>query len=104
MPHHAAHYRIRLKRTAKKQPSKLIKRLVLAVAIIEPAMTLPQIYQIWVHHEAEGVSSTTWGLYISAAVVWLLYGIQLRDKPLIISSALWIVTEAAVVVGTLLYS
>ena len=103
MPHHAANYRIRLKRNAKKQPNKVIKRLVLAVAVIEPAMTLPQIYEIWVNHEAEGVSSTTWGLYISAAVVWLLYGIQLRDRPLIISSALWIVTEAAVVVGTLLY-
>jgi uncharacterized protein with PQ loop repeat len=104
MPHHSAHHWIRLKRLNKKQQKQLIKRSVLAIAVIEPAMTLPQIYEIWVKGQAEGVSSTTWGLYIGAAVIWLLYGIQLRDKPLMISSVLWILTEATVVVGTLLYS
>jgi uncharacterized protein with PQ loop repeat len=103
MPHHSAHHRARLKLLNKKQQKKLVKRSVLAIAVIEPAMTIPQIYEIWVKHEAGGVSSTTWGLYISAAIIWLLYGIQLKDKPLIISSFLWIITESAVVIGTLLY-
>lgn len=104
MPNHSAHHRVRILHLSKKQQKQLIKRTVLAIAVIEPAMTLPQIYEIWVKQQAEGVSSTTWGLYISAAVVWLLYGLQLKDKPLIISSVLWIITEVAVVVGTLIYS
>lgn len=78
--------------------------MVLAIAIIEPVMTLPQIYEIWIKQQAEGVSSTTWGLYIFAAIIWLMYGIQLRDRPLIISSFLWIITESAVLVGVLIYS
>jgi uncharacterized protein with PQ loop repeat len=104
MLHHFAYHRLRIKKLTQKQQKKLIKRSVLVVAVIEPAMTLPQIYEIWVKHRAEGVSSITWGLYISAAFVWLMYGIQLKDKPLIISSILWIITEAAVVTGTLIYS
>lgn len=105
MPHHSAHHRIRIKvkKLNKSQQRQLIKRSVLAVAIIEPVMTIPQIYEIWYRKQAMGVSTVTWSLYIGAAFVWLLYGIQLKDKPLIISSSLWIVTEAAVVAGTLFY-
>jgi len=104
MPHHSAHHWVRYKKLTKKQQKQLIRRTVLVVAIIEPLMTLPQIYEVWIKQQAEGVSSLTWGLYIVAGFIWLLYGIQLKDKPLIISSSLWIVTEAIVVVGVILYS
>lgn len=104
MPSHSAHHRIRIKHLTKAQQKQLIKRSVLAIAVIEPAMTLPQIYEIWFKHSASGVSAATWGLYIVAAFIWLMYGLQLKDKPLIISSTLWIITEAAVFVGTLIYS
>lgn len=103
MPHHSAHYRIRIKKLTKKQQKQLIKRSVLIIAVVEPLMTLPQIYEIWIKNQAEGVSSLTWGLYIAAAFIWLLYGIQLKDRPLIISSTLWVITEALVVVGLALY-
>lgn len=104
MPHHSAHHRVRIKKLTKKQQKQLIKRSVLVVAVVEPAMTIPQIYEIWGNKSAGGVSETTWGLYIGAAVIWLLYGIQLKDKPLIVSSCLWIITEIAVFAGALIYS
>src|SRR5688572_14223649 len=74
MPHHSAHHKARLARSGQHRKT-LLRRLVLAVAIVEPAMTLPQIYEIWVKHESAGVSALTWGLYISAGFVWLLYGL-----------------------------
>lgn len=101
MPNYSAHHRIRLKKLTKRQKELLIKRSVLIVAIVEPIMTLPQIYEVWVNHQTAGVSLLTWGMYIVAAFIWLLYGLQLRDKPLVISSFLWVVTEAAVVTGVL---
>lgn len=76
---------------------------MLAVAIIEPIMTLPQIYGVWIKHEAAGVSISTWTLYATSAIVWLLYGLQLKDKPLIISSALWILMDSAVAIGVVIY-
>ena len=103
MPHHSAHHFIRIKKLNKKQQKQLIKRSVLAIAIVEPAMTIPQIYEIWVNQSAGGVSELTWGLYIGSAIIWLLYGLQLKDKPLIISSFLWVLTDVAVVVGAIVY-
>jgi uncharacterized protein with PQ loop repeat len=66
-------------------------------------MTLPQIYGVWIKHEATGVSVSTWALYATAAVVWLLYGLQLKDKPLIISSILWVFMDSAVAIGVIIY-
>jgi uncharacterized protein with PQ loop repeat len=76
MPHHSTHHRIRVKKLTKRQQKEFIKHSVLAVAIIEPLMTLPQIYEIWFKHQAEGVSAATWGSYTIAALIWLLYGIS----------------------------
>lgn len=104
MPHHSAHHWIRLKQLNKKQQQQLIRRSVLAIAIIEPIMTLPQIHEVWIKHHTSGVSISTWSLYALAAVIWLLYGLQLKDKPLIISSMLWIIMDSAVAVGTAVYS
>lgn len=104
MSRHFAHHRIRYKHLTHAQQKRLIKRSVLVIAVLEPLMTLPQVYEIWVKKQAEGVSSLTWGLYLIAAVIWLLYGLQLKDKPIIISSILWLGFELAVVVGTLLYT
>ena len=104
MSRHFAHHRIRFKHLTHTQQKSLIKRSVLAIAVIEPLMTLPQVYEIWVVKNAEGVSSLTWGLYLIAAVIWLLYGLQLKDKPIIISSILWLFFESAVVIGTIVYS
>jgi MtN3 and saliva related transmembrane protein len=104
MPHHSAHHWVRFVHLNKKQQKLLIKRSVLAMAIIEPIMTLPQIYEIWIERRTEGPSIASWLLYSFAAIVWLLYGLQLKDKPLIISSSLWIVMEATVVIGVLVYS
>lgn len=62
-------------------------------------MTVPQIYEVWGKHHTEGVSIATWSMYIGAAAIWLIYGLQLKNKPLIVSSILFILTEAAIVAG-----
>ena len=79
-----------------------VKRGVLVVAVAEPLSALPQIYEIWIKHQSEGVSALSWSLFAIAALIWLLYGLKIKDKPVIISSALWIITEIAVVLGVLL--
>ncbi|MCA9331823.1 hypothetical protein KC968_02675 [Candidatus Saccharibacteria bacterium] len=104
MSRHLSPFRIRTTKLTNKQRKILIRRSVLAMAIIEPIMTLPQVFEVWIDKEVAGVSGTTWGFYVFASVVWLMYGLQLKDKPLIISSTLWVVTEAAVFIGVVLYS
>ncbi len=72
---------------------------MLLVAVVEPLMTVPQIYDLYGPHGSKGVSATTWLLYLAASIMWLLYGIKCRNKPLIISGVLWVIAESLVVVG-----
>jgi uncharacterized protein with PQ loop repeat len=105
MAKHLAHHTARKHhRLTKKQKRTLLTRTVLAIAIIEPMLTIPQIYEIWVNNNAGGVSPLTWGLYTIPAIVWLMYGMQLKDKPLMISSTLWIGMELMVFTGSLMYA
>lgn len=74
---------------------------ILVFALIEPITTLPQIYQVWSRHNVSGVSLVTWIFFTLAANVWLIYGIRIKDKPIIISSAMWVLTQGLVVIGIL---
>jgi uncharacterized protein with PQ loop repeat len=90
------------KQTSKIKLSNTLNKLVLAVGIIEPLITIPQAYTVWVDKQTAGVSLLTWTGYIVAAIIWVLYGLKIKDKPIIISSAMWVLIEAAVVLGVLI--
>lgn len=92
------------KHVSKKNDKDILDKLVLAVAIIEPLSTIPQIIQIFSTQDATAISLATWILFAVAAVIWLLYGIKLKNTPLIISSLLWVITENIIVLGIILYS
>ncbi len=102
MPHHSVHHHIHV-HFNKKLEKKLIKRLALILSIVEIVATIPQLYDVWIKHQTAGVSLITWSLWTASALVWLLYGLQIKDKPLIISNALWLLVEGAVTVGILIY-
>lgn len=79
-----------------------IDRVVTAVAFLGPLTSLPQIIEIWfVDKSAAGVSILTWSAFVVMAAVWLLYGIVHKQRPIIISNALWIVAQSLIVAGAL---
>ncbi len=67
-------------------------------------MTLPQVWNIWIDHNAAGVSTVSWASYFVFAFIWLVYGIAHKDKPIIVSNTLWIILDIMIVVGTFIYS
>lgn len=80
-----------------------IGKVAYIVALVGPLSSVPQIYEIWTERNAAGVSFLTWMLFLFTSLVWLLYGISKRDRPLIISNALWVVGEVIIMVGAVLY-
>lgn len=81
-----------------------IDRLVYLAAFIGPLTIIPQVAEIWfVDHSAKGVSLITWLSFSLLSIVWLAYGLQRRDRPLIISNALWLAGELIVVAGAIHY-
>jgi len=73
------------------------------VAFYGPIVSLPQVWKIWVYKTSEGVSMFTWGAFIISTTIWLLYGVQHKQKPIIITSILWLVVEVLIVTGGFLY-
>lgn len=77
--------------------------LVYPLTLISPIMTIPQISDIWMHKNVGGISLITWSAYTVVSSLWFIYGIQHKEKPIIISSSLLFIVELLVVFGVLLY-
>jgi uncharacterized protein with PQ loop repeat len=83
---------------------KRFERFMLVFATVEPIATIPQIIEVWKPGGTRGVSLVTWLFYTLTSVVWLIYGILQKDKPLIISGVLWVASQGLVVAGVLLHA
>jgi uncharacterized protein with PQ loop repeat len=88
--------------TELKKSKSVFEKFMLVFAIAEPLATIPQIYQVWSKHSVAGVSLLTWAFYTVTSAVWLVYGLKIRDKPIIVSGFLWAGTQALVVIGILI--
>jgi uncharacterized protein with PQ loop repeat len=82
---------------------RLLDRATYVVAFLGPISTLPQLYTIFVNHTAAGVSPISWGLYTIFNFVWLTYGIVHKEKLILFNSVLWIIIDALVTIGALIY-
>jgi uncharacterized protein with PQ loop repeat len=96
---HLKHIRIR----KKDKVTKNYNKLVYLVGIAGPLASIPQIIQIWFNQTAAGVSITSWTIYMAFAFVWLGYGVVHKYKPIILTNTLWIIFEAIIILGALLY-
>jgi uncharacterized protein with PQ loop repeat len=81
----------------------MLRSLVGVMSIFTLVMTVPQILTIWVSQQAAGVSVLSWSAYLLSAVLWFWFGIQKRDMNIYLPCVGWIILDAAVIVGALVY-
>lgn len=72
-------------------------------SVATPLFELPQTYAIYAHHDAQNVSGYTWSFFLIDNLVWIIYGIKHKSKPLILTSVLYFLIEASIVYGIVLY-
>ena len=73
-------------------------------AIVAPVMTVPQLYKIWSDKQVSGVSIQTWATYSAISLIWVLYGIKIKAKPIILTNALLLLIDTLIVIGVIVYS
>jgi uncharacterized protein with PQ loop repeat len=105
---HHIHNRKISNSSLRKYPSKnkyikFLDKIILAIAVIGPALTIPQIFRIFYYQNATGVSIITWSLYVLFDIPWIVYGVIHKEKPIIIAYAFWVLTGLIVVLGILMY-
>lgn len=81
-----------------------LSRVLGGMSIFTMLMTVPQVSTIWVGHQAAGVSVVSWSAYLLSALLWFWYGVQKRDRNIYLACVGWIVLDAAVIIGAVMYS
>ncbi len=102
-PHHP------LSKHVKKPTNKTVKRLtafdrlVVVVSFVYPLSAIPQAIDVLAGN-VEGVSFWSWFGFLFCASVLLIYGIRRNVFPMIISNSIWVIMDALVIAGLLIYS
>ena len=82
---------------------RFLDKIIYAVGVAGPVITIPQIIKIWTEKDASGVSEIAWIGYTVLAMIWLLYGIAHKEKPIIVTYSVVIVANGIVSIGAVIY-
>lgn len=77
-------------------------KILPVISILTMALTVPQVWAVWVESNTSGVSLLSWGTYFVAACVWLVDGLRKHDKTIWIACIGWVLLDGAVFLGALL--
>ena len=81
----------------------LLSILALTFGTLGGIANAPQWYKIFKRKSAKDISIITYTILLIGAVIWIFYGIEINDFPIIISNALGAVNIGMVVLGCFLY-
>lgn len=84
-------------------PHSALEKLLPFLSVLTMAMTVPQVWTVWVERQVAGVSLLSWGTYLLGACLWFVHGLQKGDKTIYVACIGWILLDAAVVAGVLVY-
>lgn len=79
----------------------VLARVLPVLSVFTMAMTVPQVWAVWVHGQTAGVSLLSWGAYLLSACLWLVDGLRKRDPTIWVACIGWVLLDAAVCVGVL---
>ena len=84
-------------------PATPLEKVLRGMSAFTMLMTLPQVLAIWVRRDAHNVSLFSWAAYLLSAGLWLAYGLRKRDRTIYVACVGWILLDAAIVVGVIVY-
>ena len=80
-----------------------LHRLLAGMSLFTMAMTVPQVWNVWVSRETAGVSLWSWGAYLAAALLWFWHGVRQRDRNIYLPCIGWVLLDAAVIAGVVVH-
>jgi uncharacterized protein with PQ loop repeat len=84
-------------------PVTRLEKLLRSMSVFTMLMTVPQVSAIWVGRDAHNVSLLSWAGYLVSACLWFAYGLRKRDRTIYVACIGWILLDAAIVIGVVLY-
>ena len=81
----------------------IIAILATILGVITGLANIPQIIKIFKRKSAKDLSLITNTIFLASSIVWLIYGIQLINSPLIIANIIYIITYFIIIVEWVIY-
>ncbi len=97
------HSNFGLRHLHRRKRKNFIDRFIYIFAIGGPLMNIPQLLKIWIEKSASGVSIISWVGFSLTALIWLIYGVIHKEKPIVVANVLYFVLQIGIIVGALLY-
>tara|TARA_Y100000310_G_scaffold323497_1_gene383891 strand:+ start:1845 stop:2165 length:321 start_codon:yes stop_codon:yes gene_type:complete len=88
----------------KKKRRAIVDTLMTIVGLIASVSSVPQIIKIWETGTVSGISLMTYAIAWGAVFAWFLYGAYIRNKPLMITSAISTLVLGIVIIQIFVYS
>ncbi|HSX30844.1 MAG TPA: hypothetical protein VLE99_02915 [Candidatus Saccharimonadales bacterium] len=88
------------RRFSRQQTTTVVDTMAYVLGVGGNVAVIPQIIKAW-QSDAPGLAVVTWVLFSAIGVVWLVYAILHRQKPLIVAQATSIACNLLVVSGWL---
>jgi len=82
---------------------RMLDNLVAILSFVLPLSALPQIYNIWVLKNVQGVSFLTWLLFLIMQFPFFIYAIVHKENRLKILFGLWCVVYVIILLGLIVY-
>lgn len=82
----------------KKRSGNFIDNAMTGVGVVASLSSIPQVLKIWQTGDVSGISIITYIIALGAVVAWFLYGIHIKNRPLIITSFISTIILSIVVV------
>ncbi len=77
----------------------MLRSLLGAMSVFTLAMTVPQVWAVWIARQVAGVSLLSWSAYLLSALLWFWFGLKKRDRNIYLPCVGWVLMDAAVVAG-----
>ena len=76
-------------------------RVLGAMSLFTMAMTIPQVWTVWVDRQSAGVSLWSWGAYLISAILWFWHGLRQGDRNIYLPCVGWVLLDVAVIAGVI---
>ena len=81
----------------------LLATLAIIFGVLNGIANLPQIYKIFKRKSAKDISVTTYLLLTTGSIVWVFYGIELKNVPILTMNGLALIQFIIILIGCYLY-
>jgi len=81
----------------------ILSMLAAFFGVMSSAAMFPQVYKIFKRRSAKDISFFSYAFLFITGIIWILYGLEIQDIPILISQLVGSVALVFILIGWFLY-